>query len=66
MDKQRKPVFRTKRALVLAGVLILLFSGGIVLLTKRPQPGILAPGNTNSIPLVNDTNVSPASVRDSA
>ena len=65
MDKQRKPIFSTKRALVFAGVLILLFSGGIVLLTKRPQPGILAPGNTNSIPLVNDTNVSPASVSDS-
>ena len=57
MDKQRKTVFRTKRALVLAGVLILLFSGGVVLLAKRLQSGNLTPDGTNSIPIVDDANL---------
>jgi hypothetical protein len=66
MDKQRKPIFGTKRALVLAGVLILLFSGGVVFLAKRLQSGNLAPDGTNSIPIVNDSGLPPDSDRNSS
>ena len=57
MDNKEKNIFSTKRAFILAGILILICAGGIILLSKRFQPGNLIPGSANSIPVVIDTNL---------
>ena len=56
MENKSKKFFSAKRAFVFAGILILVCIGGIILFSKRFQPGSLIPGKTNSIPVVVDTN----------
>jgi uncharacterized protein YfaS (alpha-2-macroglobulin family) len=51
MTENRKPVFGSKRTLVLGGILLLVGAGALVLLVKWYQPGILAPGNTTPKPI---------------
>src|SRR5688500_6528112 len=65
MDNKEKNIFSTKRAFILAGILILISAGGIILLSKRFQPGNLIPGSANSIPVVIDTNLPQPSAENS-
>ena len=58
MNERIKNIFSTKRAYVFVGILVVFCIGGIVLLSKRSQPGNLIPGDTN-IPVVVDTSVTP-------
>src|SRR5688572_23868543 len=57
MDNKKKNMFSTKRAFVLAGILVLSCASGIILLSKRFQSGNLIPGDINSIPVAIDTNL---------
>ncbi|MBI5963816.1 MAG: hypothetical protein HY863_10110 [Chloroflexi bacterium] len=52
MTDNRKHVFGTKRGLVLAGIISLVCVGGLVLLSKRIQPGIFTPGDSTTIPII--------------
>src|SRR4026209_69031 len=56
MENSPKKIFSAKRALMFAGILILVCTGGIILFSRRLQPGKLVPGETISIPVVKDTN----------
>jgi len=60
MNERIKNIFSTKRAYMLAGILITICIGGIILLSRRSQSGNLIPGDSN-IPIVVDTSVSPTS-----
>ncbi len=61
MDIKR---FGAKHAFIIAGLLLLL-TAGIVLLTKLPRSGNVASGSTDSIPIVNNANLAPASALES-
>jgi hypothetical protein len=63
MNERIKKLFGTRRAFVLAGILILICAGGIFLLSKRFPSGNVGPGN-NIIPVVDDTNLPPTSQDD--
>ncbi|HLO13326.1 MAG TPA: Ig-like domain-containing protein, partial [Anaerolineales bacterium] len=59
MDKQRKNIFRTKRAFVFVGIFSLICISGIVLWARKPQIADVIPGNNNPIPIINDANQFP-------
>ena len=64
MTDNRKRLFNKTRVLVLAGILILICAGGIVLLSRRFQLGNLIPGNVTSIPIIINEDTSQPSVGD--
>src|SRR5688572_3800073 len=63
MAEKFKNLLSNKRTYVLAGIILLLFAGGI-LLSKSLRPGGLTPGDATSIPVINDPNVLPSTEQD--
>ncbi len=57
MAAHRNQPFNKKRVLTLGGIILLVCASGIVLL-KRFQPTSPAPGKSNSIPVLNQENMS--------
>jgi len=59
VDKKNENIFSTKRVFVLAGILILICGGGILLLSNRFLARDPIHGDSNSVPI--DTNLTPPS-----
>jgi uncharacterized protein YfaS (alpha-2-macroglobulin family) len=64
MDSKRKNIFNTKPVFMLAGLLILIVIGGVILLSKRSKPASSVPDQANSIPVVVDAGLPQSSGSD--
>jgi hypothetical protein len=52
MTENRKRVFGTKRIFIFVGIILLVCAGGLVLLSRRIQPDIFAPGEATVEPVI--------------